>query len=270
MLKTRMIGGAAILAVTVVCVLGGGYAVFGYVAALSLIGMYELYKANGIEKTLPAAAAYIGVVVFELFMLFHVTNGPLMAIAIGVLLIMAVYVFTFPKYKADQIFCACTGLAYIVVLMSFIYYVRNMSDGLFLVPLVYICAWGNDTFAYFTGRKLGKHKMSPILSPKKSIEGLIGGIAGAALLGLIYGLIFGSKLPSLTLPAISCCIIGAGGALLAVIGDLAASAVKRDTGIKDYGWLIPGHGGVLDRFDSILYTGPAVYILAMFIQALNV
>lgn len=267
MLKTRLIGGAGILIITLICVIIGGLPAFFYVAALSLIGMYELYKANKIEKTLPAIAGYIGACLYELQMLLKIENGPMIAIAVSVLLIMAVYVFTFPKYKAGEIFCAISGIAYLVLLMSFIYYTRTMKDGLYLAVLIYICAWGNDTFAYFVGRKFGRHKMAPVLSPKKSIEGFIGGIAGAALMGCVYGLIFGKNLPSLSTPWLSCTIIGAIGALLAVIGDLAASAVKRDTGIKDYGKLIPGHGGVLDRFDSILYTAPAVYILALVLQA---
>lgn len=268
MFRTRLISGAAILALTIFCILAGGYILFAYVAVMTLIGVWELYKACGIEKTLPAIAGYAGACVFEISLLLPLENAPLMAAALGVLLVMASYVYTFPKYKAEQIFGAVAGIAYVTVLLSFVYQVRVMDDGLYLAPLIYICAWGNDTCAYLVGRAIGKHKMSPILSPKKSIEGLFGGIAGAALLGLIYGTILGKSLPSLTYPGISCLVIGAVGALLAVVGDLAASAIKRDTGIKDYGWLIPGHGGVLDRFDSILFTAPAVFILASILAKL--
>ena len=109
--------------------------------------------------------------------------------------------------------------------------------------------------------------MFPRLSPKKSVEGFIGGIAGAVILGLIYGRIFGAHLISLSVPMRDCAIIAGVGALIAVVGDLAASAIKRDTGIKDYGRLIPGHGGILDRFDSILFTAPVVYILAVCLGA---
>ncbi len=133
--------------------------------------------------------------------------------------------------------------------------------------MIFICAWGNDTCAYCVGMLIGKHKMFPRLSPKKSVEGFIGGIAGAVLLGLIYGRIFGTHLISLSVPMRDCAIIAGVGALIAVVGDLAASAIKRDTGIKDYGRLIPGHGGILDRFDSILFTAPVVYILAVCLGA---
>ena len=162
---------------------------------------------------------------------------------------------------------AVAGLAYVVVLMSFIYKVRMLNDGLYIIPLIFICAWGNDTCAYCVGMLIGKHKMFPRLSPKKSVEGFIGGIAGAVLLGLIYGRIFGTHLISLSVPMRDCAIIAGVGALIAVVGDLAASAIKRDTGIKDYGRLIPGHGGILDRFDSILFTAPVVYILAVCLGA---
>ena len=262
MFRTRLISGAVILALTLLCVAAGGYVLFAYIAVLTLVGVWELYKAWGIEKSLPAAAGYVGVCLYELSLLLPIGNLPLMAVAVGVLLVMAAYVFTFPHYQAGQGFGAVAGIAYVAVLLSFIYLIRNMQDGLYLSFLVYICAWGNDTFAYLAGRAFGKHKMSPILSPKKSVEGFFGGIAGAALLGFIYGKVFQDSLASFGSPAIACLVIGAAGALLAVVGDLAASAIKRDTGIKDYGWIIPGHGGVLDRFDSILYTAPAVYILA--------
>lgn len=262
MLKSRMIGGAAVVAVTLLCVLLGGYFTFFYVAILSLIGLWEFYKASGMEKSLPAVAGYIGAVVYEVFMFLKLKDGPFFAVAISVLMIMAVYVFTFPRFRAPQIFTAVAGIIYVVLLMSFVYYTRIMENGLYIAPLIYICAWGNDTCAYFTGISIGKHKMTPELSPKKSVEGLIGGILGAAVIGLLYGFLFGKHLTAFGHPAPFCCIISAVGALLAVIGDLSASAIKRDTGIKDYGNLIPGHGGVLDRFDSILYTAPAVYMLA--------
>ena len=97
--------------------------------------------------------------------------------------------------------------------------------------------------------------MAPVLSPKKSIEGGIGGVVGAALLGYLYGTFF-------TPSAMGCAVFCAAGAVLSQIGDLAASAIKRNHNIKDYGHLIPGHGGILDRFDSVIFTAPVIYILA--------
>lgn len=249
---TRLISGVIVLAIAVAAMLLGGNILFAFVALISMIGLFELYRASGIEKKGPAIAGYIGALLYEMLLWAAVPEGELMAAAVGTLLIMAVYVFSFPKYKVNEIFCAVAGLAYVVVLMSFIYKVRMLNDGLYIIPLIFICAWGNDTCAYCVGMLIGKHKMFPRLSPKKSVEGFIGGIAGAVLLGLIYGRIFGAHLISLSVPMRDCAIIAGVGALIAVVGDLAASAIKRDTGIKDYGRLIPGHGGILDRFTMTL------------------
>ena len=122
--------------------------------------------------------------------------------------------------------------------------------------LIFICSWGCDTCAYAVGILFGKHKMAPVLSPKKSVEGGIGGIVGAALLGAAYGLVF-------HLDWQGCVILCAAGGAVSQIGDLAASAIKRNHDIKDYGHLIPGHGGILDRFDSVIFTAPIIYVLTL-------
>lgn len=267
MFITRLISGVIVLAIAVAAMLLGGNILFAFVFLISLIGMTELYKTSGIAREWPGYAGYLSAVIYEIVLWLGVKNGGLMAVAAGVLLIMTVYVFSFPRYKADEIFCAIAGLVYVTVLMSFIYQVRILADGLYIIPLIFICAWGNDTCAYCVGVLIGKHKMSPKLSPKKSIEGFVGGIAGAVIIGCIYGYFFGSNLASLASPVMACGIIAGVGALIAVVGDLAASAIKRDKGIKDYGRLIPGHGGILDRFDSILFTAPVVYILAVCLGA---
>ena len=125
-----------------------------------------------------------------------------------------------------------------------------------LVWLVFLSSWGADTCAYCVGRLFGKHKMAPVLSPKKSVEGAVGGVIGAGLLGFIFAHVFHE-------PTVAYAVICAAGALISMVGDLAASAIKRDKGIKDYGKLIPGHGGVLDRFDSVIFTAPVIYFLSL-------
>ena len=267
MFKERLISGVIVLAIAVAAILLGGYVLFFFTAAISLIGLFEYYRAIGIEKNPTAIAGYCGWAVLYLLLFLGINGAPMMGMAAGTIFIMSVYVFTFPRFKSTEIFSAIAGLAYVALLMSFLYQVRILGDGLYITPLVFLSAWGNDTCAYCVGVKFGKHKMFPILSPKKSVEGFVGGIAGAAILGLIYGVIFGKNLPTLAMPAAGCILICAAGALIAVVGDLAASAIKRDTEIKDYGKLIPGHGGILDRFDSILFTAPAVFILAVLLGA---
>ena len=153
------------------------------------------------------------------------------------------------------------GVVYVAVMLSFILLTRNLENGKFIVWLIFLCSWGCDTCAYCVGMLIGKHKMAPVLSPKKSIEGAVGGVAGAALLGVIYGAVTHG-------PVIEYAVICGVGALISMVGDLAASAIKRNQGIKDYGKLIPGHGGILDRFDSVIFTSPVIFYLAKIILGL--
>ncbi len=176
---------------------------------------------------------------------------------------MFVYVFSFPKYKAEQIMCSFFCVAYAPVMLSFIYMVRSLPYGIYTVWMIFISSWICDTCAYVVGMLFGKHKLAPVLSPKKSIEGALGGVAGSALVGAVYGYfvvepaISGQQVTWIFL------LISMVGAVISQVGDLAASAIKRNHDIKDYGKLIPGHGGVMDRFDSVIFTAPMIYFLAV-------
>ena len=147
-------------------------------------------------------------------------------------------------------------------MISCIYLTRvNLENGAFIVWLIVIISWGADTLAYFTGSLLGKHKMAPVLSPKKSVEGAVGGIVGAMVITAVYCIIVRSHLEAGWEKILIFSIIAGVGAFISMIGDLAASAIKRNYNIKDYSNLIPGHGGILDRFDSVIITAPIVYFL---------
>ena len=135
--------------------------------------------------------------------------------------------------------------------------------GLYLVWLILICSWGCDTCAYVVGMLIGKHKIFPVLSPKKSLEGCIGGVLGAMLIGAAYGHFLVNKVvadQNVTWVIVLICGVGA---VVSQVGDLAASGIKRQQGIKDYGKLIPGHGGIMDRFDSVIVTAPMIYFLSV-------
>jgi phosphatidate cytidylyltransferase len=119
--------------------------------------------------------------------------------------------------------------------------------------LVFLTAFGTDIFAYFAGSFLGRHKLCPSISPKKTVEGAIGGVVGSVLLCGVFGYF------ALRGFFIHCVVIGALGGVLSQVGDLVASVIKRGAGVKDYGRLIPGHGGLLDRIDSVLFTAPLVF-----------
>ncbi len=185
--------------------------------------------------------------------------GALAAVFLGM---MAVYVLSFPSHRAEAVMAAFCSFFYATVLFSFIYLTRSLPGGIYLVWLIFISSWICDTCAYLTGMAFGRHKLAPILSPKKSVEGAVGGVAGAALVGALFGWIFLEKVyPDPNIIWVTALICGA-GAVISQIGDLAASGIKRNHGIKDYGKLIPGHGGIMDRFDSVLFTAPIIYYLA--------
>ena len=258
MFKTRLISGIVLVIIALATIISGSWILFFTLLAVSLIGMRELYKVMKVSDehvTVLELVGYLGAVLYYIAMKADFGNYGTMAIIISMILILFVYVFGYPKYHAEQVMAAFFGVVYVAVMLSFIYLTRSLPDGQFLVWLIFLCSWGCDTCAYCAGMLIGKHKMAPVLSPKKSIEGAVGGVAGAALLGVIYAAATQGKMAEYAL-------ICAVGALISMVGDLAASAIKRNQNIKDYGKLIPGHGGILDRFDSVIITAPVIYYLA--------
>ena len=183
---------------------------------------------------------------------------------IAMIFIMFVYVFTYPKYKANQITTCFFGIFYVAVMLSYIYQIRNLTNGVYIAFLIFLCSWGCDTCAYCVGKLFGKHKMSPKLSPKKSVEGAIGGVLGTVILTVVYLSIFRSNMKIDVKEIMILAIVSAIAAFVSMVGDLTASAIKRNYEIKDYGKLIPGHGGILDRFDSMIITAPIIYYLAYY------
>ena len=261
MFKTRLISGIVLVIIALATIISGSWILFFTLLAVSLIGMRELYKVMKVSDehvTVLELVGYLGAVLYYIAMKDDFGNYGTMAIIISMILILFVYVFGYPKYHAEQVMAAFFGVVYVAVMLSFIYLTRSLPDGQFLVWLIFLCSWGCDTCAYCVGMLIGKHKMAPVLSPKKSIEGAVGGVAGAALLGAIYAAATQGKMAEYAL-------ICAVGALISMVGDLAASAIKRNQNIKDYGKLIPGHGGILDRFDSVIFTAPVIYFLAKMI-----
>ena len=261
MFVKRLISGVILLAVMIALVAAGGNVLLAAIGIISIIGQFELYRAVKLEKSLPAMVGYAATIGYGIMLYFGLYDWLMIASMIYLVVLMAVYVITWPKYVTEQISMIFLGFFYVTVMLSFVYQVRISRTGLMAVWLIFIAAWGSDTCAYCVGVLFGKHKLPSKLSPKKSIEGCIGGVAGAALIGLIYGAVFNERITGVANPAVAFAIIGGVGSVIAQIGDLAASAVKRNHDIKDYGTLIPGHGGILDRFDSIIFTAPMVYFL---------
>lgn len=266
MFKTRLISGIILMILALATIICGGPVLFVTLLCVSMIGMQELYRATGVRKDgfgLLEIISYVGIIAYYLCIWQLPQKYHLPSLILSVLLIMSVYVFTYPRYQTGQIVAAFFGIVYVGVMLSYVFQTRQLPGGAFLVWLIFICSWGCDTCAYCVGVLIGKHKMAPVLSPKKSIEGAVGGVVGAALLGALFAWAISPYNPnSAHTPLIYAVICGV-GALVSMIGDLAASAIKRQQNIKDYGTLIPGHGGILDRFDSVIFTAPIIYFLAI-------
>lgn len=264
---TRTISGFFLCVIIAVTAILGGDILFGAVYVISLIGLFELYRVAGMEKTALAAVGYIGTVVYY-FLIRFTTANHFTEFAVGLMiLVMAVYVFTFPKYSIDKVLMTYFGVMYVPVMMSYMYFVRSYNyDGIYTFWLIFVSSWACDTCAYLAGVIFGKHKMTPVLSPKKTIEGAVGGVIGAAAIGAVYGICIGGKLISIDsdIAPVLFAVIGAIGGLISMIGDLCASAIKRNYEKKDYGKLIPGHGGIMDRFDSVIITAPLIYYLIVY------
>lgn len=261
MFKTRLLSGIVLVLVAFLTINCGGYVLLATLLCVSLIGMQELYRAMHVRKEGFGAlelVSYAGVLLIYLLLIPEDSAYPLMGVIASLVLIMCAYVFCYPAYQAGQIMAAFFGIVYVGVMLSYIYQTRMLPGGQFHVWLIFLCSWGCDTCAYCVGVLIGKHKMAPVLSPKKSIEGAVGGVAGAVLLGVIYAFFTKGGMMEYG-------IICGVGALISMVGDLAASAIKRNQGIKDYGKLIPGHGGILDRFDSVIFTAPVIYYLSLFL-----
>lgn len=267
MFKERLISGIVLVLLALLTIISGGYVLFGTLLAISLIGLGEFYRATKVQGNGSNALAIGGYLVSIAYYGLLLLDRPElheMAYIAMLILFLSVYVFSFPKFTADKAMAAFFGVLYVPVMLSCIYRTRMLTDGQFLVWLIFLCSWGCDTCAYCVGMLIGKHKMSPVLSPKKSIEGAVGGVLGAMLLGALFALAVGKHLQSGPQVAAFAIICGV-GALISMVGDLAASGIKRNVGIKDYGTLIPGHGGILDRFDSVIFTAPIIYFLSAMI-----
>ena len=274
MFFTRLCSSIVLVIIALFTIISGGPILLVTLTVISLIGLKELCQVEKLTFRSPlmitagiGVVAYYGLVWLE--MQKHQLEEEMMLQEYGMMCLllilialMMVYVFTYPKYRAEQVMTTFFGVVYVAVMLSYIYKTRmGMPEGLFIVWLIFICSWGCDTCAYCVGMLIGKHKLAPVLSPKKSIEGGIGGIAGAALLGFLFGkvmvLVGYASADMVPIITVTCAI----GAVISQVGDLAASAIKRNFGLKDYGKLIPGHGGILDRFDSVIFTAPVVYYL---------
>lgn len=260
MFKVRLLSSIVLMVLMLFFIITGGNILLMAVAFLSLVAMMELMRMAKIHKSPLAVLGYASIVLLYVLLLTNNMDKLVPLFVFYLMAMMAVYVVAFPKFKAEQILYPWLGFFYAGLLISYIYQVRELPGGAFSVWLIFIAAWGSDTCAYCAGMLFGKHKAFPVLSPKKTWEGCIGGVIGASLIGVLYCLAMNHWFTQ-NFSAVQFAVVCACGAVISQIGDLAASAIKRNNEIKDYGKLIPGHGGVLDRYDSVIFVAPIVYYL---------
>jgi phosphatidate cytidylyltransferase len=235
----------------------------GTIALFALWEFLTLYfsdTTSAPKKGLSCLAAAI--------LLIAMGEGLSQMIMIGLFGVVAIFIAGFclspahTKQRLPDWAAYIFGVLYVGLLLGHYSLLRNLEQGVALVFFVIIVTWLSDTGGFFVGKTLGKHPLAPTLSPKKTIEGLLGGVVFSVIGAIISHLTF---VPFFSLA--QCAMLGAGLALLGALGDLAESAIKRSVKVKDSGTIIPGHGGVLDRVDSLLFTGPAMYYYVMFSQS---
>ncbi len=252
-LGIRIASGVIGLMVLIFIVYIGGIPLSIGLISLSLIGLYELFRALkkiGFNPITPIA--YFATLLIYLRMFY-----PALTLDF-IIAIIIVFLLSFDVLKSNSnlldISFTVMGVLYIPFLLSFLIYL----EGTIYIWIVFSIAFGTDTFAYLIGSKIGKNKLCPAISPKKSVEGAVGGVFGSMLVTLIYCSRVGIG------PWWSVLILSILGSIASQFGDFAASKIKRYSGIKDFGKIMPGHGGMLDRFDSIIFASPVVYYYVIY------
>lgn len=269
MFWTRLASGIVLIIIELLTMSLGGIPLLAVSLLIALVAYRELTKAllcatNDKRLNVLEILGVLGVVAYYAAIYFSDETVLLLMCIVGVFMAqMFAYVILFPKFSANQVVAAFFSFMYAPVMLSFVYLTREYQYGIYMVWMILISSWGCDTCAYAVGKLFGKKKIFPVLSPHKSLEGCIGGVAGAALIGGIYGYLFVGKVLPGQQAALMIAFICGVGAVMSMVGDLAASAIKRNNNIKDYGKLIPGHGGMMDRFDSMIVTAPMIYFLTM-------
>ncbi|MEG2337735.1 MAG: phosphatidate cytidylyltransferase [Clostridium sp.] len=259
-MNTRLISALLALPILFFVVISGGYIFDISIAIITCIAIYEytrVYKPSNIHVMWPILG--IGYVITFSLVFLNLIEYSYLVVYLVVIASMALPIF-FEKYDVISSAVTITGFVYIVNFFVLLIPIRGHEYGSSLIWLVLLISFFCDTFAYYTGRSFGKHKLCERVSPKKTIEGSIGGI-----LGSIVGVtLWGYFSPNVPFTWIGIIILAIVASIISQIGDLSASLIKRYSSVKDYGRIMPGHGGILDRFDSILFTTPVVYCYIIF------
>ena len=269
-MKTRILTALGMAVFGIPLLIFSQYIVYPVAAGiLSLFALYEMAGVIGVRKnlalTVPTYVIGLATPILAYFFSHRVTDF----IFVGLLVIMAVMLYFFGyavvcrgSLKFADVAAHFTTFTYITVSFAALTLVRYLPYGLYCFLLVFLGSWVSDVFAYFVGCAIGKHKMIPGISPKKTWEGAVGGIFFTVVAFLAYGIII-SLTTDVRPNYIVLAILGLLLSVVSIFGDLVASLIKREHGVKDYGYIFPGHGGVLDRFDSALAVAPVLFAICM-------
>ncbi len=271
-MKTRIITAVVAILIFVPVLIFSNTIVFPIaVGLLAVMAAWEMIACIGMKKNLAAVLLSLAATAAAMVGAAHLSRTPGGTDHFEQLLLTFTYVYLFlmltlsvsskGRLKVSRALTAAGMIFYIVFGFASILLLRAEPHGGYLYLLIFLSAWVTDTGAYFTGVFFGKHKLIPDVSPKKTVEGAIGGIVFCVLTFVAFGAIVG-KISDLTPHYLRLALVGAVVSVVSMIGDLIASLIKRKYGVKDYGWIFPGHGGVMDRFDSVLATAPFLFMFA--------
>ncbi len=276
-MRTRVITAIFIILVTApLCLLSHTVAWPAFVAAMSFMAVFEMLGCVGTRgKMAIAAPALLMAAAFPFALRYHSTPHDMLLIFMiamfcYLIYLFAVSVFSHGKLGLEEVFSSYTTVFYIIASFGALVLLRDRDFGLYFLILTLYGPWISDVFAYFCGRLFGRHKLIPDVSPNKTVEGAIGGVVFCALAAMLYGFILKTFIGEITAVSYGAlALIGAVIAVVSQIGDLIMSHIKRKYGIKDYGFILPGHGGILDRFDSVLGVVPLVVILSELVKGIQ-
>ena len=258
------------------------------VSICSVIGILEMLNCIGLRKnwflTIPLCLAALFFPIFVRYSYLsradHISSlRDLIKLSLGIIFIMALYVFGVAVFGNKTVSITDAGLLfasslYIIAAFSSIIYIHDyVAYGNHIYLLTFICAWVTDIFAYFTGRFFGKHKLIPAVSPKKTVEGAIGGVVFCVISTVLFGFIIEKFFNEYGITSANYLMLAISGVFISVVsqtGDLIMSVIKRHYGIKDYGKLFPGHGGILDRFDSVLAVALILAFICTYFNLLTI
>ncbi|MBP7176219.1 MAG: phosphatidate cytidylyltransferase [Thermoclostridium sp.] len=284
-MKTRIISSIVAIAALIIIMAQPPFVTGITIFIVSLIALYEFYQCvRKVDFHPVRVVGFFSCIMFLLYLLYQAfahdvtdtllgdlsrvlfqRNMIFLIIYLVIVYLMIQLIFHRNKFTLEDVAVTLLGIIYIPFLLSFVFLIRFVDNGFALTWLVFVGTFSTDIFAYFIGKFFGKKKLLPQISPNKTVAGGIGGVVGSIVCTTAFGIFYANGLEGLQIPFYHYIAMGLVCGTIAQIGDWAASAIKRSVGIKDFGHIIPGHGGLLDRIDSLLFVAPAIYFYLQFL-----